>query len=155
MNKFRNTIWNALIIKQYQWGKGRVNLLGTLLIISLGAVCSILLLRIVVQRFGVIIISSPDFWFGMLIGAFVGLFGAKFTDWIARMICFVFRCDSNDYNQGTDKGCILRTIILLIIIAFAGFSSAYNPILGMTAFSTFWLFAGIYIFFETNKNPIS
>jgi H+/Cl- antiporter ClcA len=155
MNKTRNTILNALIGRQYKWGKGRVNLLSTLLVISLCVVCSILLLRIVIQRFGVVILSSTDFWFGILIGAFVGLFGTKFTDWIARLICFIFRCDSSDFNQGTDKGCILRIVILMFIIAFAGFSSAYYPVLGMTAFSTFWLFAGVWVFYETVKNPIS
>jgi len=155
MNKIRYTILNALIVKQYKWGKGRVNLLSTFLVMSLCVVCSLLLLKIVIQRFGVVVLSSTDFWFGMLIGAFVGLFGTKFPDWIARLICFILRCDSNDFNQGTDKGCILRIVILSSIIAFAGLSSAYNPVLGMTAFSTFWLFVGVWIFCETIKNPTS
>ena len=155
MNKTRNTILNALIGKQYKWGNGRVNLLSTLLVVSLAVVCSMLLLRIVIQRFGFVILYSTDFWFGLLLGAFVGLFGTKFTTWIARLICFIFRCDSNDYNQGTDKGCILRIVVLLILVVFAGFSSANNPVLGMTAFSTFWFFAGVWVFYETIKNPIS
>ena len=155
MNKTHNNILNALIVKQYKWGKGRVNVLGTLLVMSLAVVCSILLLKIVLRRFGVVILYSTDFWFGMLIGAFVGLFGTKFTDWTAKLICFFFRCDPKGFNQGTDKGCILRIVILLIIIAFAGFSSAYNPVLGMTAFSTFWFFAGLWVFYKTIKNPIS